>query len=84
MPEIAGLSVEEINRIFSGPWIVVGGQYRRRLSVAMENHVSVLESEDPAVGFELTKDDHKHPTETETESKTVKATATDTKVAMGN
>lgn len=30
VPEIAGLSVEEIDRIFKGPWIVVGRRFRSR------------------------------------------------------
>ena len=35
VPEIAGLSVEEIDRIFKGPWIVSGRRSRFRQSTAI-------------------------------------------------
>lgn len=40
VPEVAGLSVEEINRIFNGPWIVTGRQNKAR-----ENDL-ILEGQD--------------------------------------
>lgn len=30
VPEIAGLTVEQIDEIFNGPWIVAGGRSRQR------------------------------------------------------